>query len=110
MQTTLRKKKRRARKIEITAKVFPVNHFSLKTPQIMYIGTLMSAFKRSANARFAIRMFGKERSFLTCATMARINPLPITAKIARTDSSKMMENIEDEEYSASIVSFACFAL
>jgi len=51
-------------KIKRIAKVFPVNHVTLRTPHSRYIGMLMIPVKKFTTARFAIRMFGKVRRVL----------------------------------------------
>ena len=59
METSFRKVKSESEESEIIANVFPVNHLTFRTVQSKYMGMLMNALKKSANARLVIRMFGK---------------------------------------------------
>ena len=102
MQTTLTRINKWDRNSEIIAEVFPLNYLTFSTPQSTQIGMLTSAFVRSANARLAIRMFGKVRSFLNRATIPRTNPLPRTAKTAISDRSRRMKIVRVEKPSASM--------
>ena len=104
VETMLRRMKRWHRKSDIIAKVFPVNHLTPTTSQSMYIGTFMSALKKSINARLPIRMFGKVRSFLNRTMIPRTSPLPGTAMIATNERSTVTKIAKDEKYSISMTS------
>ena len=110
METTFRNIKRRSRKSEIIASVFPVNHLTFKTPQSMYKGPLMSALEKSTNARLEIRMFGKVRSFLKRAMIPRTKPLPSTAKIATNYSNTSAKIVMEEKSSTSMIFLAHLTL
>lgn len=103
METKLRKRKRWCGKTEIVANIFPFIQSTLSTPQRKYTGTLMSALNISANARLAIRMFGKVQSFLNRAMTARTKPFPRAAKIATNGRSISMEIVMEEKFSTSMM-------
>ena len=110
METTLRRKKKRDAKIDIIAKVFPVNHLTFKTPESRYIGPLMSALEKLDNARLAMRMFAKVRSFLNRARIPRTNPLPSTEKMVSNDSITSVKIVMEEKSSTSMIFLAHLSL
>ena len=70
------------------------------------MGVLMNALKKSANARLAMRMFGKVRRFLNRAMIPRTTPLPSIANKARKDIKVNTKIVMNKESSTSMIFLA----
>ena len=70
------------------------------------MGKLMIGLKKSANARLAIRIFGKVRSFLKRAMIPRTTPLPSTANTAKMGIKTNAQIVMNKESSTSMIFLA----
>ena len=66
----------------------------------------MIGLKKSANARLAIRIFGKVRSFLKRAMIPRTTPLPSTANTAKMGIKTNAQIVMNKESSTSMIFLA----
>ena len=80
----------RLKKLDMIARLCPLNQPASKIVEIMKIGMLMAIFSMSTTARLARRVFGTVRKDLNRAITARIEPLPNVAPRASKTVKKLI--------------------